>query len=388
MSKTGKSTQAIHGRRDKSYNSVNYPIYNSSAFAVNDSDDYEGMFDQDAGDRYSYTRYGNPSIRNVEEKLAKLEHGEDAVLFSSGMAAISATLLSLVDKDDGLAVSSRLYGVTHDFVRNFLPRFGIDVHFLDEDELYDLPRYAPNVKAVYFETPNNPNCACVSIPQVVAAAREIGAVTIVDNTFASPVNQNPIDFGVDVVLHSVTKYIGGHSDLMAGAVISRKALIQPIHHMMSLLGGCINPQDAALIDRSLKTLVVRVQQQNENALKLAQFFSAEKKVKRVHYPGLPESPYHEVAKAQMSGFGGMFAIDLEDLNAAKAFCDSLQVAFNATSLGGVDTLVSIPVLTSQRHFNDEELRAIDVTQGTVRISAGLEDVDDLIQDFAQALTKA
>lgn len=387
MRKTGKATQAIHGRRDTSYHSVNYPVYNSSTFAVNSSDDYEGIFDQGGDDRYSYTRYGNPTVRNVEEKLAKLEHGEDAVLFSSGMAAITAALLSLVDKDDGLAVSSRLYGVTHDFVRNFLPRFGIDVHFLDEDELYDLPRYAPNVKAVYFETPNNPNCACVSIPQVVEAAKQIGAVTIVDNTFASPVNQNPLDLGVDVVLHSVTKYIGGHSDLMAGAVISRKALIQPIHYMMTLLGGCINPQDAALIDRSLKTLIVRVTQQNENAQRLAEFFSADKKVKRVHYPGLSDSPYHAVAKAQMSGFGGMMAIDLEDLDAAKTFCDSLELAFNATSLGGVDTLVSLPVLTSQRHFSEEELRAIDVTPGTIRISIGLEDVDDLIRDFEQALAK-
>ncbi|MBZ0295864.1 MAG: aminotransferase class I/II-fold pyridoxal phosphate-dependent enzyme [Anaerolineae bacterium] len=381
--KTGKATQAIHGRRDKSYRSANYPIYNSATFAVSKSSDYDHL-DSDK-DTHIYTRYSNPTIRNVEEKLAKLESTDGGVLFASGMAAITTTILTFAQNGDAIAVSSRLYGVAQRFLRDMAPQLGIDVHFLDADELYDLKEYAPTAKLVYFETPNNPTCACLSISEVVRAAQEIGALTVIDNTFATPINQNPAALGVDVIIHSATKYIGGHSDLMAGAALSDARHTAQIHEMMALWGGCSNPAEAALIDRSLKTLKVRVEAHNQTAQTLADFFSAEPKVRRVHYPGLSSSSDHAVASAQMSGYGGMLAIELESLSEAKTFCDKLQVALNATSLGSVETLVSLPVLTSHRSLSEEERERAGVTPGTIRISTGLEEVDDLIADFKQAL---
>lgn len=380
------ATQAVHGRRDASFRSANYPIYNSTTFAVARSADYASS----GPDRYKvgYTRYSNPTIRNVEEKLAQLEHAEDGVLFASGMAAVTTTLLALLRAGDAVAASSRLYGATYRFLRDIAPGLGIDVHFLDADELYELEHYAPSVKLVYFETPVNPTSDCLDIGAVVAAAKRVGALTVMDNTFASPINQNPLLLGVDLVLHSATKYLGGHSDLMAGAVLGPAALIETVHRAMVIFGGCSNPHEAALLDRSLKTLAVRVAAHNHTAQSLAEFFTAQPQVRRVLYPGLPSSPAHEIAQRQMRGFGGMLAIELDNLDAASRFCDALEVALNATSLGSVETLVSIPVLTSHLHMSDDELRRVGVTPGTVRISTGLEDLDDLLADFRQALAKA
>ncbi len=381
--KSGKSTQAIHGRRDPTYRSANYPVYNSVTFAVEKSSDYERHGAKD--DFYFYGRNGNPTIRNVEEKLARLEGAEDGVLFASGMAAVTATLLSFVRNGDAVAASSRLYGVAYRFLRDVLPQFGVDVHFLDADELYQIQKFAPTAKVVYFETPINPTSACLSIRQVVEAAREIGALTVIDNTFATPINQNPLAHGVDLSLHSATKYISGHSDLMAGVTLGSKAHIEQVRDMMVLMGGCSNPSEAALTDRSLKTLRVRMEIHNQTAMALAVFFSGERKVRKVHYPGLPSSPDHDVARSQMSGFGGMLAIDLSSLEAARSFCDHLRIGLNASSLGSVETLVSIPVLTSHTNMSEDELARAGVTPGTVRISTGLEDLEDLLADFKQAL---
>lgn len=381
--KIGKATQAIHGRQDKAFRSANYPIYNSTTFAVSQSSDYEGLvWDKDS---HIYTRYSNPTIRNVEEKLARLEQAEDGILFASGMAAITTTILTFARSGDVIAASSRLYGVAQRFLRDVVPQLGIDVHFLDTDELYNLKEYAPHAKLVYFETPNNPTCTCLSIAEVVHASQEIGALTIIDNTFATPINQNPIVMGVDIVIHSATKYIGGHSDLMAGAALGNDQNTRRVHEMMTVWGGCSNPTEAALMDRSLKTLKVRVEAHNQTAQTLAEFFSAEPKVRRVYYPGLTTSPDYATASAQMSGYGGMLAIELKSLSEAKTFCDTLLVAVNATSLGSTETLVSLPVLTSHSSLSEEERERAGVTPGTIRISTGLEDVDDLTTDFKQAL---
>lgn len=382
----GKSTGAIHGRRDTSYRSVNFPIYQTSNFGVSHSDEYQ-KFISDEEEFYIYTRYSNPTIRNAEEKLARLENAERGILFSSGMAAITSTVLAFLSQGDVLVASNRLYGMTYRLFRDILPRFGIRTVFLNESELYQADRQAPEGKMVYFETPINPTTACISIPDVVAAAKRMGALTVIDNTFASPINQNPIEFGVDVVVHSATKYIGGHSDLMAGAVMASAAHVKAIREMLKAFGGCINAIDAFLLDRSLKTLKARVDIQNRSAGELARFLSEHPAVNKVYYPGLESSPGHDVARKQMKGFGGMLLMELKDLPAAKAFCDALQVALNATSLGGVETLVSIPVLTSHIRMSEEELKKADVSEGMVRISVGLEDVEDLIADFGQALKK-
>jgi cystathionine beta-lyase/cystathionine gamma-synthase len=382
-----KSTRAIHGRKDKSYLGANYPIYQSTTFAVSKSDDYDKFISGNDEEFYIYSRYSNPTVRNVEEKIAELENAEDAILFSSGMAAITTAILALVGKGDTVVAQRRLYGMAYRFLRDIAPRFGIEVHFLDESQLYTLNELHPNTKAVYFETPINPTTDCISMSKTVKAAKKTGALTIMDNTFASPINQNPIDFGVDIVVHSATKYIGGHSDIMAGAVVATKELVRVIRETMKAFGGCINPIDAYMLDRSLKTLKVRVEQQNRTAQRLAEFFMRQKEVHQVFYPGLPSSKNYKIAKRQMSGFGGMLCIELANLDSAKKFCDGLEIALNATSLGGVETLVSIPVLTSHIKMSPEELKAAKVTEGMVRISVGIEDVDDLILDFKNALAK-
>jgi len=379
-----KFTQVIHGRKDKTYLGANYPIYQSTTFAVAKSDDYDKFI---AGDEefFMYTRYSNPTIRNVEEKVATLENAEDGIIFSSGMAAITTAILPFVQKGDTIVALRRLYGMAYRFLRDIAPRFGIEVHFVDEDQLYELDKQYSHVKLVYFETPINPTTDCISIARTVKAAKKAGAITIMDNTFASPVNQTPIDLGVDIVVHSATKYLSGHSDIMAGAAVSSKENVKIIREYMKAFGGCINPIDAFMLDRSLKTLKVRVEQQNRTTQRLAEFFMRQKKVSKVLYPGLPSSRNYKIAKKQMTGFGGMLCIELADLQAAKKFCDSLEIALNATSLGGVETLVSIPVLTSHIKMSQEELQAAKVTEGMVRISVGLEDLDDLMTDFKQAL---
>ncbi|MGC8652722.1 MAG: trans-sulfuration enzyme family protein [Candidatus Kryptoniota bacterium] len=381
-----KSTISIHGRKDRSFRAANYPIYQTTTFAVEKSDDYK-KFVNDSDDFYIYTRYSNPTVRAVEEKLASLEFAEDAVLFASGMAAIATSIMSLVAQGETIAAMNRLYGMTYRFLRDVVPRYGINVVFLKESELYNLKETAPHAKLVYFETPINPTTECISISRVVNSAKQIGALTIVDNSFASPINQNPINFGVDIVIHSATKYIGGHSDVMAGVSISSKGNIRIIREAMKAFGGCINPLDAFLLDRSLKTLKVRVEEQNRIAEKLAQFFLSTKKVRRVYYPGIIDTDTHKIASEQMSGYGGMLCIDLGSLEKAKKFCDSLKLSLNATSLGGVETLVSIPVLTSHIKMSRSELTTAGVSPGMVRISAGLEDPDDLIDDFKAALRK-
>lgn len=383
--KKGKATQAIHGRRDKSFRSTNFPVYQTTNFAVEKSDDYRHYI-ADEEEFYIYSRYRNPTVQNVIEKLAKLENGEGALVFSSGMAAITSTILSFVKQGDTIAASSQLYGMTYRFLRDTAPKFGIQVRFLSEEELHQVDSTCPDAEIVYFETPINPTSKCISIPAVVESARKIDTTIMVDNTFASPINQNPIDFGVDVVLHSATKYIGGHSDVMAGAVISSKENVDRIHNSLKTFGGCLNPMDANMLDRSLKTLNVRIQLHNKNASQLANFFLTHTRVKRVFYPGLQNSDDYQIASKQMKGFGGMLCIELEDLNAAKSFCDNLTIALNATSLGSVETLVSIPVLTSHIKMDERELEKSGVTPGMVRISTGLESIEDLMTDFDKALS--
>ncbi len=385
MSKA-KATTAILGTKDRLYRGANYPVYTSTTFAVEKSDDYD-KFIGDAEDFFIYSRYSNPTVRNVEKKLASLENAEDALLFSSGMAAITSSILAFVKKGDSIVALRRLYGMAYRFLRDIVPNFGIRVHFVEESGLYKAYSTYPDAKLYYFETPVNPTTDCISIEKTVRSAKRTGAVTIVDNTFASPINQNPIDMGVDVVVHSATKYIGGHSDIMAGAAVSSREKIAGIREMLKAFGGCINPIDAYMLDRSLKTLKVRVEQQNKSAQRIAEFFRRQKKVKKVYYPGLPSSGSYRTARRQMTGFGGMLCIELADLQCAKKFCDNLEIGLNATSLGGVETLVSIPVLTSHIKMSPNELRSAHVSEGMVRISVGLEDTQDLILDFKNSLSK-
>jgi cystathionine beta-lyase/cystathionine gamma-synthase len=381
----GKATRAIHGKLEPSARPVTFPIYQTAAFSVASNEAFARLSDYGDGDEFFYTRYDNPTLRAVSEKLAKLENAEECLLFASGMSAITTTLLTLLRSGDTIAASRALYGGTVAFLRDYAPTYGIKVVLLDEAALYAVNEHAPDAKVVYFETPVNPRTDCLSIRRTVEAARQIKAKVVMDNTFASPINQTPLDWGVDVVIHSATKYLGGHNDITAGAVMGSRAEILPLFAARKVFGGIPGPQDAFLLDRSLKTLEIRIQQHNASALALARFLEDSPQVKQVFYPGLDSSPSYAVAQEQMRGGGGMLCITLDSLDAAKRLCEQLQVALNVAHLGGAETMVSIPVLTSHSMLNEEELRKAGLAPGMVRISVGLENTEDLIDDFQQAL---
>jgi cystathionine beta-lyase/cystathionine gamma-synthase len=389
LKKFGTSTLAIHGDlKDKQFRSVVYPIYQTSTFAVEKTDDYQKFIDE-VDDFYIYSRYGNPTVKEVEKRLALIENADDSILFSSGMAAITTTILSHVQSGDEIISLSSIYGVTYRFFRDYLPKFGVKVKFFQIEKVDEIEKLiSPKTKLIYFETPVNPTTRIVDIEKIVKFAKREGLTTIIDNTFATPINQNPIDFGVDIVIHSATKYLSGHSDLILGCVMSSRERIERIRKFKNVFGGNPDPHQAFLLGRSLKTLELRVKRQNENALKLAEFLSSHRKIRKVLYPGLKNHPEHELAKKQMSGFGGMLSFEIDgDLGRTKKFCDSLKVALNATSLGSVETLVSIPVLTSHVGMKKDELERAGISESMVRVSVGIENIEDIVWDFEQALNQ-
>jgi cystathionine beta-lyase/cystathionine gamma-synthase len=389
LKKFGTSTLAIHGDlKDKQFRSVVYPIYQTSTFAVEKTDDYQ-KFIEEVDDFYIYSRYGNPTVKEVEKRLALIENADDSILFSSGMAAITTTILSHVQSGDEIISLSSIYGVTYRFFRDYLPKFGVKVKFFQIEKVDEIEKLiSPKTKLIYFETPVNPTTRIVDIEKIVKFAKREDLTTIIDNTFATPINQNPIDFGVDIVIHSATKYLSGHSDLILGCVMSSRERIERIRKFKNVFGGNPDPHQAFLLGRSLKTLELRVKRQNENALKLAEFLSSHRKIRKVLYPGLKNHPEHELAKKQMRGFGGMLSFEIDgDLGRTKKFCDSLKVALNATSLGSVETLVSIPVLTSHVGMKKDELERAGISESMVRVSVGIENIEDIVWDFEQALNQ-
>jgi cystathionine beta-lyase/cystathionine gamma-synthase len=390
------ATRAVHGRHLGAFKGpVTTPIYQTSTYRFANSGDAIRYADGDQS-VLVYTRYHNPTVNEAESKLAFMAGAEDAALFSSGMAAITTAVLALCKSGDELVTTAALYGGTYRFFRDTLPDYGIRVHSVDpkapEDMLYLI---TPATKVVYFETPTNPTLSLVDIAAVVRqtrrAEKEFGTrITIVcDNTFASMLNQDPFSFGVDVIMESTTKFLGGHADIMGGVLLGSKAFIRKAKDLAKHLGGCADPFAAFLLERSLKTFELRVARQNENALALAKALERHPKVARVLYPGLASHPQHRLAKKQMSGFGGMVTIEVKGgVKAAVRVCDALRVVVNAMSLGGVESLVSIPVYSSHVKMTDEELARHGVTPGMIRISVGVEGADDLIDDFRQALRKA
>jgi cystathionine beta-lyase/cystathionine gamma-synthase len=389
LKKFGTSTLAIHGDlKDKQFRSVVFPIYQTSTFAVEKTDDYQKFIDE-VDDFYIYSRYGNPTVKEVEKRLALIENADDSILFSSGMAAITTTILSHVQSGDEIISLSSIYGVTYRFFRDYLPKFGVKVKFFQIEKVDEIEKLiSPKTKLIYFETPVNPTTRIVDIEKIVKFAKREDLTTIIDNTFATPINQNPLDFGVDIVIHSATKYLSGHSDLILGCVMSSRERIERIRKFKNVFGGNPDPHQAFLLGRSLKTLELRVKRQNENALKLAEFLSSHRKIRKVLYPGLKNHPEHELAKKQMSGFGGMLSFEIDgDLGRTKKFCDSLKVALNATSLGSVETLVSIPVLTSHVGMKKDELERAGISESMVRVSVGIENIEDIVWDFEQALNQ-
>jgi cystathionine beta-lyase/cystathionine gamma-synthase len=362
------------------------PIYATSTFVFDSAAELEA-YQRGASNKYIYSRYANPSVQAVEDKLAALEGAEAALVTSSGMAAISTALFGLLQAGDDVICSSAIYGGTLHVIADFLQRFGVGARFVPLEDLSTIDRViGPRTRVVWFESPINPTLRCVDIAEVAGACRSKGVASILDSTFASPVNQQPLRLGVDLVMHSATKYLNGHSDVTAGALVGSRDLIDRLQPARKLFGGVLEPVAAYALARGMKTLGLRVARQNDTAMRVAVWCEKAAGVARVFYPGLESHPDHAVAEKQMSGFGGMVTIDVVGgYPAACRVFDRLQVIRRAASLGGVESLCSLPVLTSQFGFSDEQLAAAGLTRSMMRFSIGLEHPDDLIADLDQAL---
>ncbi len=381
------ATLAVHAGQEKFHLSapVGTSIARTANFTFANTEEMK-RWAEGKSSAYIYTRYGNPTLAVAEEKIAALEGAEAAIVAASGMAAISSTLLSVLKSGDEVIATRALYGGSYRMLRDIFPRMGIVVRHVETD-LAGIERLVtPRTKALYIETPTNPTLRLVDLQKAIAFAKEWDLRSLIDNTFASPVLQKPIEMGFDLVIHSATKYLAGHSDVIAGVVAGRHSLIDKVRDMIIYLGGSMDPEAAFLLIRGIKTLELRVRRQCQTALTIARYLEKHPKVARVHYPGLPSHPDHKLAKRQMKGFGAMMAFDLKDgLSAARRFCDRTRVFLLAASLGGVESLVVLPIYSSHYRMSAAELRAAGVEPGTVRVSIGLEDPDDLIHDLSQAL---
>lgn len=399
-STTSIATRAIHGADLRAFRGpVAPPIVQTSTYRFADSGDAV-RYAQGDPEVYVYTRYHNPTVRQAQERLALMMNAGSALLFSSGMAAISSAILAATRAGDEILSTPSLYGGTYRLFRDIFPRHAIGVRYVRPQALESIATLATRrTRVVYCETPTNPTLRIIDLYRLVKAVRKaerrLGTRILVmcDNTFATVVNQNPFAFGVDVVVESATKYLGGHSDLVAGVVAGSAPFIGRVHTQLKYFGGCADPFAAFLLLRSLKSFTLRVERQNENAMALSRFLERHPKVLRVLYPGLPSHPDHRVAASQMTesggkGFGGMITIELRGgVRSAVRLCNGLRIAVNAMSLGGVETLVSIPVYSSHVAMSTRELARHGVTPGMVRISTGIEGIDDLQRDFALALNR-
>jgi len=385
----GFNTKAIHaGQKPCPVTGAHVtPIYQTSTFVFKDVDQGARRF---AGEEegYIYTRLGNPTVTELEEKIAALEGGEAALAAASGMAAISTALVSLVKQGDHVVAGDTLYGCTHGFINELLPQYGVEVTMVDTTDLNNIEKaMKSNTKVVYVETPANPTMKMVDLKGASDIAHRYGARLIVDNTFMSPYLQRPIEHGADVVVHSATKYIGGHGDVIAGLIVSSKELIDNMRMpYLKDFGGVLSPFDAWLLLRGLKTLGVRMERHCINAQKVAEYLEKHPMIEEVHYPGLPSHPQHELAKKQMDGFGGMMSFELKGgLEAGKILMNSVKMISLAVSLGCVDSLIQHPASMTHSPVPREERLKAGITDGQVRLSVGIEDVEDIIADLDQAL---
>jgi methionine-gamma-lyase len=381
------STIAIHAGEGKFQKSepVGTVIARTASFTFSSSEEMK-LWAEGKSSAYMYTRYANPTLAVAEEKIARLEGGEAALVTASGMAAISSALLSVLKAGDEVIATQALYGGSYRLMRDIFPRMGIVVRHVDTD-LAGIERLVnPRTKALYVETPTNPTLRLVDLRKAAAFAKEWDLISLIDNTFASPVLQKPLEIGFDLVMHSATKYLAGHSDVIAGAIVGRASLIKAAREMVIYLGGSMDPEAAFLLIRGMKTLEVRMKRQCATALIVAKFLEKHPKVTRVHFPGLASHPDHNLARKQMKGFGAMMAFDMKGgLPAARRMCDRTRIFLLAASLGGVESLVLLPAYSSHYRMSEKELLAAGLAPGTVRASIGLEDPEDLIEDLRQAL---
>jgi methionine-gamma-lyase len=382
-------TISIHSDRDLNpTSSVAPPIYQTANFAARSAEDFDVRSSQPRHPQF-YTRYGNPTLQQTERVLASLEGAEAALLTASGMGAVTAAVLSTVSAGAHVVAQTNHYGGTLNLLRDLLPRFGVTVTQVDQRKVADFEKaMRPNTKLVIVESPSNPVMRLTDLSAVAKIARSRGALTLIDNTFATPLNQRPLELGIDLVFHSATKYFGGHSDLIAGVVMGSAELVQKIWETHVIVGAALGPFDAWLLLRGLRTFPIRVRQHNQNALALAKFLEQHSKVKQVHYPGLTSHPQHELARKQMAGFGGMLSIELKGGQAAgERLLSHLKLTVHAASLGAVESLAVLAAANFAHYLTPEQADAIGITAGLVRISVGIEAANELIADFEQALAK-
>jgi methionine-gamma-lyase len=383
----GVQTRAVHaGKAENRTRAVTPPIWQTTTFSADSSEHFAEVASAVRPAEF-YTRYGNPTHKEVEATLVALEGGEAALLTSSGMGAIFTALMSTLKAGDHIVAQTNHYAGAMTLFEDLPAHFGVEVTLINQtltEEFAEAMR--PNTRVVYAESPTNPLMQVTDLRAVAKLARARGATTIVDNTFATPVNQRPLEFGFDAVVHSATKYLGGHSDLTAGAIVSSREFIERAWHFSLLAGSILSPFDGWLLLRGLRTLGLRVERHNSNALALARFLETRPEVARVNYPGLESHPQHALARAQMSGFTGMLSAELRGgFEAAERFISRLRLAANAASLGGTETLIVHPAAMWRGYMTAEQLRAKGLSDGLVRISVGVEDEPDLIADFARAL---
>jgi cystathionine beta-lyase/cystathionine gamma-synthase len=365
------------------------PVYETTTFLFESAAEVRA-YNEGKSSKFLYSRYGNPTVLAVEQKIARLEGAESALVLSSGQAATTTALMALVGAGDEVVCSSAIYGGTLHLLSDLLAKFGVRTRFVSLEEL-STPglMFSERTKLVWFESPVNPTLRCVDIAAVAAACRARNVISVLDSTFASPINQQPLALGIDIVMHSATKYLNGHSDVTAGALAGSARLMAAVFDVRKKIGTVLDPHAAYALGRGLKTLAVRVERQNANAMAVAQWLSRDRRIHRVYYPGLDEHPDHALAARQMRGFGGMVCVDVGGgYPRAAAFFDRLQIFRRAASLGGVESLCSLPVLTSQWGHSTEELARAGVTDSMARLSVGLEDAEDLIADLDQALAAA
>ncbi len=384
----GYSTKCVHAGTDPdpTWGSLVTPIHQTTTFAMSTMEELLEWYNKKK-EAYTYTSTGNPTQRAAEKKIALLEGGEDAKVFSSGMAAITTTLTSLVSAGDEIIAPLDIYGETYLFFTEVLAKMGIKTHFVDSTNIEQAEELITDrTKVFYFETPSNPTLILTDISRGVKIAKTHNLTTVIDNTFASPFNQNPLKLGIDIVIHSGTKYLSGHHNVVCGVAISNKERIAAIRLMRSIYGGVLDPFAAFLLIMGMQTMALRVERQNFNALMLARFLAAHPKIQKVNYPGLESHPQYALAKKQMQGFGGMLSFKVKGgLEAVTNLIDHFKLVRLATSLGGVDTIATIPTFTTHKDLSREEQEKMGITPSLIRISIGIEDIEDLKRDFEHAL---
>ena len=393
----GGSTRAVHGdeRRRNGYHALHTPIVQTATYTFGSTQEVIDFMESktwgDGSQREEYGRYGNPTVTAVERKLAALDGGEDAVLTSSGMNAVTSLLLAALSAGSHVVMTDDCYRRTRQFCLTFLKRFGIETTVVPMGDYAALeaaiiPR---KTRFIISESPTNPYLRVADLNRIAEIGRRRRVRTIIDSTFATPINQRPLEWGIDYVVHSATKYLSGHNDLLAGVVVGSAERIGALRDARGVLGGVVDPQNAFLLDRGIRTLGVRVRQQNANALAVARYLEAHPRIARVWYPGLESHPDHAVAAAQMSGFGGVVSFEFDgDLKTTGGFIDRLRIPYIAPSLGGVESLIEQPALMSYYEKTSEERLALGIKDNLVRFAIGIEDTDDLLDDLDQALASA